>query len=202
MERLIIGIPLSEELQKEVERICFGVPNIEWLEPQSMHITIKFLGNIQGNDLLDIKELLKPIDFPPFTYSLEGLTVRQNKHKNGSLQIPVINTPELETLSKEIDKKLKPLALEQNKQHQNYHLTIGYFHQLRAEHLKNFIEANTYFKSKESIANELCILSHHRTPKHTYYTIEETYPLTDHSLPSSDSNGFEIPRSYLPKKDS
>lgn len=197
---MIIGIALSEELQKEVERICFGVPNIEWLEPLSLHITIKHLGKLAGSELLDIKEALTPLNFPPFTYCLEGLTVKHNKHKNGSLQIPVVTPPQLEALSKEIDHLLKPLGLEQNKQLHNYHVTIGYFHQLRIEHLNNFIEANAYFKSKETTANELCIFSHHRTPKHTYYSIEESYPLKDKTLMDNNQKGFEIPRTYLPKK--
>jgi RNA 2',3'-cyclic 3'-phosphodiesterase len=200
MERIIIGIPLSPETQREVERICFGVPNIEWLEPASMHITMKYIRNISANDYLDLKELLLSIQFPPFSYTLEGLTVRHSKHKNGSFQIPVLNNPQLETLTKKIEKLLKPLQLEQSKQLTNFHVTIGYFHHLRPEHLQNFIEANTYFQSKPYQANEICIFSHHRTPKITYYSIEESYPLRKSPPQDLEEKGYEIPRSYLRKK--
>ncbi len=77
--RLFLALDLNEEqisglagLQKELKKDC---SRIKWVDSTSLHITIKFLGEIEENR---INSLIRRVEFAidkinPFMLSLEGL---------------------------------------------------------------------------------------------------------------------------------
>ncbi len=79
--RSFIALELSDEVLEELERIEAILKeagaDVKWVKPGSIHLTLKFLGNITEEQIPRITERLKEIAFavPPFDMALDGIGV-------------------------------------------------------------------------------------------------------------------------------
>lgn len=81
MVRTFIGISLEHsvvaEISQELSYLKHKFPNINWVKPQNIHITLKFLGNIEPNDLRGVFNKVDQIGHSvlPFALSIQSATV-------------------------------------------------------------------------------------------------------------------------------
>jgi 2'-5' RNA ligase len=124
--RTFIALDLPREIINEVERVQEELKkkNIfhgKLTEPENLHLTLKFLGEISLENVEKVKEKLKEVKFSKFDAYLGELGVfNQNYIK--IVWIHIIEKKILE-LQKEIDEKLKDLFSKE--QQFMSHLTIA-----------------------------------------------------------------------------
>ena len=74
--RCFIAIELSREIKQalgEIEReLQKSISGVKWVDPENIHLTLKFLGNIQKGTVEDIKHILEQAvsGTPPFKIRL------------------------------------------------------------------------------------------------------------------------------------
>ena len=78
--RVFISIEFPEEVKKELLRIQkeidkLGLIKGKFTDPDNLHLTVKFLGNVSETELRAIKEKLQEIEFNEFQVSLNDLGV-------------------------------------------------------------------------------------------------------------------------------
>ena len=56
--RLFVAIPLPEDIGDGLSRICAGVPGAKWVAPENLHITLRFIGEVDGGAFHDIAAAL------------------------------------------------------------------------------------------------------------------------------------------------
>lgn len=201
MEQYIIAIPLPEAIQDEIGSICYGLPNIEWVDPPSLHITLKHLGKLSPISVKDLKLELENFEFSIFKTNFQGIEVKHNRRRNGSFKIHVINSEAFEELSKEIDKKIRKFSSQSSKHIHRYNTIMGYYQNLHPEKILDFLESNGGFCSSPFTVDSIAIMSQHTTPKHTYFNIDEVIPFEKTEETSTPHQAdFTVPRSYLPRK--
>ena len=83
MVRAFIALELSDEIKERltaVQQTLRGCrARLTFVEPKNIHVTIKFLGEIDAEDLPKIRESLKKITFTPFTVTAGKVTVNNPK---------------------------------------------------------------------------------------------------------------------------
>ncbi len=73
--RTFIGIPIpASDKIKEVLQLLSGFKGIKPVEPENIHVTLKFLGNIEEENVKEINKVLKKTlrSFQPFQLSIKG----------------------------------------------------------------------------------------------------------------------------------
>jgi len=76
--RVFMGIPLSPEVRRYVADIAQDlskqVPDVRWVAPEKLHVTLKFIGNC-GNDMPGrLIEVMKKASFYlPLTLKVGGI---------------------------------------------------------------------------------------------------------------------------------
>jgi len=92
-----------EEIQKLIKKknLFYG----KFTEPENLHLTLKFLGEIEENKIEEVKKALAKIKFKQFEVKLGEVGVFINKY-NSILWLK-LNGQEIWNLQKEIDNKLK-----------------------------------------------------------------------------------------------
>ncbi|MEK6885755.1 MAG: RNA 2',3'-cyclic phosphodiesterase [Nanoarchaeota archaeon] len=143
LTRCFIALELSreaidkiEEIQKLIKKknLFYG----KFTEPENLHLTLKFLGEIEENKIEEIKKVLAKIKFGEFEVKLGEIGVFINKY-NSILWLK-LNGPEIWNLQKEIDNELKGiLPLEEKFMS---HITIA-----RMKKISNKIEFLDYIKN-------------------------------------------------------
>jgi 2'-5' RNA ligase len=77
--RAFIAIPVSEEIRREarevVGRLRRAGASVKWVEPENMHITLKFLGDISPDDVENLRKNLAEVleGHRPFEMTAAGV---------------------------------------------------------------------------------------------------------------------------------
>jgi 2'-5' RNA ligase len=176
---LFLAIKPPNEIRKQLSQLCFGIPNIRWINEENLHITLRFFGNVDNNTLLDIKETLFNINTSSFQLKLSSPNHFSSRKQIVLWLTPSPSQPLLE-LRKQIDRSLIELNVQANKTHFIPHLTLGYittanFH---PDKTPKFLNSISHFASSPFEVNKFHLLSSKLTEKRAIYTIESEYPLS------------------------
>ncbi|HIE41289.1 MAG TPA: RNA 2',3'-cyclic phosphodiesterase [Candidatus Aenigmarchaeota archaeon] len=132
--RCFIAINLPNEIKKEIWKISKKIPEegIKKVTEENLHITLKFLGEVDNNQIEKIKYNLKEIKFNKFCVKLTGIGFFPNKNFIRVVWVSVgEGKEEIKKLQKMIDEKLLRLKFNKEKIFEP-HLTIA-----RIKFLKN-----------------------------------------------------------------
>jgi len=77
MYRLFVGVELPLKLQNEIHKIYVNFPDcrLKPVDKDKLHITLKFMGDIEESDIHNIVNVLSTITFEPFEVELRGTGV-------------------------------------------------------------------------------------------------------------------------------
>ncbi|MGC8972246.1 MAG: RNA 2',3'-cyclic phosphodiesterase [bacterium] len=77
--RVFIAIELPENIKEELDRLVtslkHSISNVKWVEKENFHITLRFIGEIDEDKVLQIEKILDEVGsrFSPFEVELSGL---------------------------------------------------------------------------------------------------------------------------------
>lgn len=111
--------------QEECRRI---LPTLQWVNPKSLHLTIKFLGYIPETDIEAIRETLTSVisPLPPFSVTVEGIGAFPALTAPRSLWAGITGeTGRLETLVSLVEQALEPLGYPRESKPFRAHLTLA-----------------------------------------------------------------------------
>ena len=114
-----------EDIQKELKQCGTGV---RWVKPGSIHLTLKFLGNIHPTQVEDIAlAVAQEIrDHPPITLRATGLGAFPSRRKPRVIWIGMEGEVQrLKGIQARIEDALEPLGFVREKRGFRPHLTIG-----------------------------------------------------------------------------
>jgi 2'-5' RNA ligase len=128
--RCFIAVPLEQELIKKVvllqNRFKEFSNCLKFVEPQNLHFTLKFLGEINEFHVNRVKEIIEEIkqNFSPFRIKLRGVGVFPNENYIRVVWVAVKEGKDmLAMLMKEIDERVSQLGFTREKEYIP-HLTI------------------------------------------------------------------------------
>ena len=132
MIRSFIAIDFPEETRKALEDIQRALKQcgagVRWVRPSSIHLTLKFLGNIQPAQVEDIaRAVAQEIrDQPPITLRPAGLGAFPSQRKPRVIWIGMEGEVQrLNGIQARLENALEPLGFAREKRGFRPHLTIG-----------------------------------------------------------------------------
>src|SRR5580765_10220 len=76
MPRLFTGLEVPAEIGQTLSNLRGGLPGARWIDPENYHVTLRFIGDIDGMSANEIASMLFRINRKPFEVKLEGLMQR------------------------------------------------------------------------------------------------------------------------------
>lgn len=73
MPRLFTGLEVPESIARDLALHRGGLPGARWIEPDLYHITLRFLGDVDGRVARDVEDLLGTVGRAPIDVELTGL---------------------------------------------------------------------------------------------------------------------------------
>ena len=124
---IAIDVSYNEKINNLINEIKKSGAIIKLVEPENIHITLKFLGDVPHNKLSEIEDIIKNsiIDIEPFQFNLEGVGVFPNQKFIKILWIGIKNSEILEKISKRINQKINLMFKDIKQQKFIPHITIG-----------------------------------------------------------------------------
>jgi len=74
MPRLFTGLEIPAEIGQTLSNLRGGLPGARWIDPENYHVTLRFIGDIDGVAANEIASLLFRVNRKPFEVALQGLS--------------------------------------------------------------------------------------------------------------------------------
>ncbi len=150
--RCFISLDISEETKKEIIKIQEKIPEFigKKTEKENLHLTLKFLGEINDNRLNFVKRKLKEIKFQELNLSINNIGIFSQKDKI----ILWLRINGAEELQRKIDFSLKEIFPEEKRF--MAHLTIARIKKLKDKN--SFFEFINKFISYQNLVNNIQFL--------------------------------------------
>lgn len=130
--RVFLAVELSLGLRRKVVELQYqlraGLPKVNWVPPESLHLTLKFLGYVDAPMVDQILTAIEPIrtSQPPFTLEVKGVGVFPHLRRPRILWVGCSgDMPALLTLVSRIEGALEPLGFPPEDKPYFPHLTLA-----------------------------------------------------------------------------
>jgi 2'-5' RNA ligase len=135
--RVFVAVDVGDAVRREAARVVSALmmkleaaktpPKVAWVKPASLHVTIKFLGEVEADEVERLKPLLAPpIAVAPFDIAWRGIGTFPNNRHPRALWLGVINgAAQLAAIEAEISRRVAGVAVELDDRALLPHLTLG-----------------------------------------------------------------------------
>ena len=125
MIRLFVAVPLPAVLRQSLVAISTGVPGARWTQPDNLHLTLRFIGEVAEPDFHDIAEVLSFVDGRPFQVRVRGVGQFGDRKRARVLWAGVEPNDELQRLRTRIDNLLGRVGIEPEGRKFTPHVTLA-----------------------------------------------------------------------------
>ncbi|MBI3599232.1 MAG: RNA 2',3'-cyclic phosphodiesterase [Nitrospinae bacterium] len=183
--RAFISIEIPQEVREKISLIQEQLKTVEtpvsWVRPQSIHLTLKFLGNISEAQIQDIGNCISTAanGINPFTVNIRGTGVFPNLNYPRVIWLGLEDkTDSLFRLQKGIDGCLSKIGFEAEERGFTPHLTVGRIKSLRGKNqLIRTIHIYRDIEAGEIAVDKINLMRSQLNPAGAIYTVLEEIKL-------------------------
>lgn len=176
MPRLFTGLELPEAVVGQLALMRGGVVGARWLEPDDFHITLRFIGDVDGAVARDIAETLDDTRRPKFPVRFEGLSWFGGD-KPRAIVAKVKPEPALMDLQAEQERRLRRIGLEPETRKFTPHVTLAYLRGVGQASVANYLAARGALFADSFTAERFVLYSAREGSGGGPYVVEAAYLL-------------------------
>ena len=182
--RVFIAIPFDLETTAAIDNYLKPLKKratpIKWVREENIHLTLKFIGDVEQSKLTEIRSVLSKIQHPPFQLKLRGGGSFNTRGILSILWIGVDGDPEtaLEQLVSQIETELSSTGIEKEKRPFKAHVTVGRNkRKFNYKFVEHFIQERNSRLIHELRVKHFCLIKSQLTPSGPIYRIIDEYQL-------------------------
>ena len=176
--RLFVAVDMPESVQERLGVIACGLPGARWVPPEQLHLTLHFIGEVDGGMMRIIQKALDRISSPALQLCLRGVGVFPLRGKSPhTLWIGVEKTEGLLALHRQIGSALLAAGCELEQRKYAPHLTLARLKNTPAKRLNEFIGLHMPLVLPAVPVNRFCLYSSVLGPNGAKHYVEQEYLL-------------------------
>lgn len=178
MPRLFVAVPLPETVTRRLAALAGGVPGARWAPDRNMHVTLRFIGDVDGVEAADIAATLADVDGgAAFDLAIDGVDIFGGRRDARILYAGVAPREPLKRLRDKIEAALQRqgLAAEERKFHP--HVTLARLRGAPPDRIGRFLEANGLLMSPPFQVGDFVLYESIRGRDGAVYRELHRYPL-------------------------
>lgn len=177
MQRLFVAIDLPPPVKRQLTGICFGLPGARWVADEQIHLTLRFIGEVDGGCVQDIRDGLAEIHSAAFALRLVGLGVFPPCRQPRVLWAGVEPVEPVVALHDWVESLLVGLGLTPEGRPFSPHVTMARLCGTPVASLTPYQAGNALFASSEFKVAAFHLYSSVLTSKGAIHRLEASYPL-------------------------
>jgi 2'-5' RNA ligase len=177
MIRLFVGLDLPEGARERLHGLGGGVPGARWIEPENMHLTLRFIGNVAEDVFPDVDEALDRVRAPAFDIEIAGVGEFSRGRHPAMLWAGVAPGPALIDLQRRIEAAVVRAGLAPEGRRFTPHVTLARINDGARSRVKAFVEENSLFRLEPFAVTRFTLFSSHLGRRGASYRAEVDYPL-------------------------
>jgi 2'-5' RNA ligase len=179
MKRIFLALRIDDITRALLSGLGGQVSGARPVADDQLHLTLRFIGDVDGATFLDIREQLWELSAKPILLSICGVGHFPPRGKPRILWAGVEPSGELIILRNKVNRILSlcNISPEQRKYHP--HITLARLKTSSPHRVAQFLCQNSLLRTPAFTVDQLTLFSSILSPKGAVHTIEEEYPLLD-----------------------
>jgi 2'-5' RNA ligase len=178
---LFVALSIPDAVARSLLLLQGGVPGARWQTREQLHLTLRFIGEVDGQGMAAIKDALDGIDAPGFELELHGVGQFGNRKPN-ALWAAVRASPELDHLQRKVDSAIRRVGQPQDAHKFTAHVTLARLRHPDMDRLRQWLTHNALYTSARFGVESFHLYSSrlrsgHQASDGSVYRVEEDYPL-------------------------
>ena len=177
MVRLFVALALPDTIRDQLTGICAGLPGARWVPPENLHLTLRFIGELDRGDIPDIDDALSRISADAFEIRLDTIGFFGRGRAIRALWIKTARSPELAVLQAGVESAMVRAGCAPEARKFVPHVTLARFRRARSDLVERFVADHSMFKLDPFPVQALTLYSSFLSHAGAIYAPEAEYPL-------------------------
>lgn len=176
MHRLFVALQPPAEIRQQLLHMMGGVARAHWQTDAQLHLTLRFIGEVDRHRAEDVAAALGAIHHPRFSIALDGVGHFDKRGRVDNLWVGVTPHAPLKTLHNKVDQALARVGIGPDKRTFLPHITIARFGR-DVGPLDSFVTQSGGVRSNPFPVDDFCLYESQLTQSGSIYTIVDRYTL-------------------------
>ena len=173
MPRLFTALEMPRDAALSLSLLRGGLPGARWIDVENYHMTLRFIGDVEGHVADEIANALDRVHRPSFSLTLSGVGAFGQK-KPHAVWAGAFASPDLSALQGEIDRICQ-------------HVTLARLRNSSPLDVAQYLSARGNFSTLPFRVGRFVLMSSRDSVGGGPYIVEEAWPLSGADARSSSS---------------
>ena len=176
MHRLFVAIRPPDRVRQLLLGAMGGISDARWQRDDQLHLTLRFIGEVDRHRAGDVHAALGAIHHPRFAIAVNGLGTFDRRGQPETVWAGVAPPEPLKALHKKVDQAIARVGVEPEQRAYLPHITLARLKR-SSRSVRGLIEEAGGLRSEPFQVDRFSLYESKLTPEGAVYTIVETYAL-------------------------
>lgn len=178
MPRLFTALEIPRDAALSLSLLRGGLPGARWIDVENYHMTLRFIGDVEGHVADEVANALDRVHRPSFSLTLSGVGAFGQK-KPHAVWAGVAPSPDLNALQAEIERICQRLGVPTDPRKFTPHVTLARLRNSSPLEVAHYLSARGNFAAMPFRVGRFVLMSSRDSVGGGPYVVEEAWPLLD-----------------------
>lgn len=175
--RQFVAVDLPEAAKTRVLQLCSELPGVRWVKSEQLHLTLRFIGEVNATEAEALDNALKAVRFSPFKIALKGVGQFPPKVQPRVIWVGVAQSDALTALARQVEQAVTGAGFTRADKPFSAHITLTRLKTpLNREVLRAYFERHADFCTEPMSVDRFVLYSSTLNPSGAVYRQERVYP--------------------------
>ena len=175
--RLFIALGLPAEIRESLAMLRGGIAGARWLDPENMHLTLRFIGDADGGQLRDLDAELSAIRLWSFELMLSELGTFERRQRIHMLWAGIETSPVLLDLRERVEAASVRAGFGPEGRKYKPHVTLARFKNGSGPEIGAYLTTNNHFSEGPFSVERFTLFRSHLGHDGARYEVVRDYQL-------------------------
>jgi len=175
--RLFVAIDLPEPVKDLLELLRRGIPRARWTKDRQYHLTLRFLGEVEGPAVQLVHEVLRGVRCAPFELRLAGTGHFPPRGSPRVLWAGVRPEPRLDELQRRVEKAVRRAGQAGEERRFAAHVSLARLDDAPLPRVVDFLRDHAGFSAEPFAVERFHLYSSVLGREGSLHTVLESFPL-------------------------
>jgi 2'-5' RNA ligase len=177
MPRLFSAIEIPQSIAAHLTLLRAGLTGARWIDPENYHLTLRFIGDVDGVTARDFTHALGGIDAAPFELRLNGIGSFGGR-KPRAIFAGIAPSDALDALQRANEHAARKAGLPPEGRNFTPHVTLARLRRARADAVAAYLECQGCVAAEPFMVSRFVLYSSRNSVGGAPYVVEAAYDLT------------------------
>ena len=175
--KLFVALDLPESVDLQLSWLGGGIHGARWEPADKLHLTLRYLGEVDGGERKHVEAALARVDVDPFELAIKGVGHFPPRGQPRSVWAGVDDDTHVHRLHDRISHALDAIGIDGDRRKFAPHVTLARLRHSPEQEVAEFLARNALLSTPPWTVDAFALYSSTRGPRGSKYAIERVYPL-------------------------